>query len=105
MAALGERTPGAHRIMSVKQEILKLARAAGLQKPEVKSRRIKGGTYWVLEAQNPYREDWDGNPKEVVLGVYRSLEQARELLPDNAASFIEQIKREGLEECPQNRRF
>jgi hypothetical protein len=84
--------------MSVKQEILRLARAAGLQKPRVTFKRIKGGNYWNLFAENPYREDWDGNPREEVVSCYFDIEHARKNLPGEAQAFIEKIKREALKE-------
>jgi hypothetical protein len=80
--------------MSVKQEILKLARAAGLSNPAVKHSR----NYWTLYAENPYQEDWNGDPRQEFVSTYFTPEQVQRNLPSDAQRFIEKIKREALEE-------
>lgn len=86
--------------MSTKQEILKLARAAGLSKPEVKVINFRGNTLWQVFAENTSRHTglWGDVHPKVMFAAYGSLEAAQQELPGDAQRFIQMVKREALEE-------
>jgi hypothetical protein len=85
--------------MNTKQEILKLALAAGIPKPTIIIRRWGGKACWILEAENRHVQgDWDGNPKREIVSSYGSLEHARNELPGDAQKFNDKLKRDALED-------
>lgn len=89
--------------MSVKQQIIKLARSVGLEDVEIDVFRFQRQTFWTVLATNPTRFVGlsDIHQKQKV-GTYVSFQDAQKALPGDAQQFIEKInqKRAALDDIP-----